>query len=186
MKKIVELHGGLVGVTSELNRGSQFFVVIPCILQDGVDQPPQGELFKVSSINNPTPTTITLISENSAYATTLSSYFRARGYQLQWLNASFPTRAQLSALKQLDNHSYHWLVMDLPQVTNSTKQMLDEIRDFLGADSVTIVALIDAMDYADGDTVQIEIAADQFLVRPVRFHRLMEIFLQHSQAIVYQ
>ncbi|WP_223342590.1 hypothetical protein [Synechocystis sp. PCC 7339] len=102
---------------------------------------------------------------------------------MQWLNCSFPTMAQLTALQQSVNQSSHLLVMDLPQVTNATKQTLDEIRDFLGADSVTIVALIDAMDYADGDTVQAEIAADQFLVRPVRFHRLMEIFLQHSQAI---
>ncbi|QUS60914.1 HAMP domain-containing sensor histidine kinase [Synechocystis sp. PCC 7338] len=183
VRKIVELHGGSVNVTSELDRGSQFLVVIPCLLQDDVGQFHQDELFKVSSIDNLIPTTITLISENSAYATTLSSYFRARGYQMQWLNCSFPTMAQLTALQQSVNQSSHLLVMDLPQVTNATKQTLDEIRDFLGADSVTIVALIDAMDYADGDTVQAEIAADQFLVRPVRFHRLMEIFLQHSQAI---
>ncbi|MBD2653885.1 PAS domain-containing protein [Synechocystis sp. FACHB-383] len=180
VKKIVELHGGLVGVTSELNRGSQFFVVIPCILQDGVDQPPQGELFKVSSINNPTPTTITLISENSAYATTLSSYFRARGYQLQWLNCLYPTAAELTQLVKLDDQACHLLVMDLANAGTEVKGKLDEIRKFFGSSPVIIIALVDATEQTKGNIAQLEIATDKLLVKPVRSHRLMEIVWEET------
>lgn len=180
VKKIVELHGGSVDVTSKLQGGSQFFVVIPCALQNGADLSPQDELLKVSSIDNPTPITITLISENSAYATTLSSYFRAKGYQLQWLNCLYPTVAELTKLAEIDDQSCHLLVMDLVNTGEEVKDKVDEIRKFFGSSPITIIALVDAAEQTKGNITQLEIATDELLVKPVRFHRLMEIVREET------
>lgn len=180
VKKIVELHGGSVDVTSKLKQGSQFLVVIPCTLQDGADQSPQDELLKVSSIDNTTPITITLISENSAYATTLSSYFRAKGYQLQWLNCLYPTAVELIQLIKLDDQACHLLVMDLANAGKEVKERLDEIRKFFGPSPITIIGLVDATEQTKSNIAQLEIATDELLIKPVRFHRLMEIIQEET------
>ncbi|AIE72855.1 MULTISPECIES: ATP-binding protein [unclassified Synechocystis] len=184
VKKIVELHGGTVSVLSEIDRGSQFLVVIPCIFEDGGEQSSQSEFLNAPSLKTLVRARVTLCSANSAYATTLSSYFRARGYQLEWLNCLCPTEVELMQLRQLTNHYCHLLVMDLPRAGAVAVDSFDDIRRFLGTESVKIIVLIDPMDHADGRSVQMEIAADRFLIKPVHFHRLMEIIREETLPVL--
>ncbi len=39
VKRVIELHGGLYGVISEVNKGSDFYVEIPLDLKCGEDAP---------------------------------------------------------------------------------------------------------------------------------------------------
>ncbi|CDN13086.1 Circadian input kinase A [Richelia intracellularis] len=85
VRRIVELHGGQVGVTSEVEVGSCFTIKLPCT------NPEKSSLeARVSSQDNTTPNhleekyseLILLVEDNEANIHTISSYLKAKGYRV--------------------------------------------------------------------------------------------------------
>ncbi len=130
VKNIVELHGGSVGATSEIHQGSEFFITVPYTCQSGS-----------KDLNGETPETlggetnsralliprINLFTDNAAYANTVSSYLRAKGYSLQWLNHT------PQAIAQLQEDIPDLVIVDFPNPGGEAVMILDKIRQALGA-----------------------------------------------------
>ncbi|MCE2887170.1 MAG: PAS domain S-box protein [Pseudanabaena sp.] len=87
VKRMVELHGGLVGLTSELGIGSCFTIDLPCItdfssaiIHDAIapiSEPPASAPVNINS------SPLVLIAEdNEANISTLTDYLEANGYQI--------------------------------------------------------------------------------------------------------
>jgi len=95
-QKLAELHGGWVEVKSELNRGSQFTVVLPLTPPSvkEVEQVEQGENRRSNSIASshhhaPTPCKATapimLVEDNFHNAKLITTYLKKLGYQVTWV-----------------------------------------------------------------------------------------------------
>ncbi len=90
MKQVVELHGGRVGLTSQLGWGSSFTIDLPCtssvvfsLQTPAGDQPVVclGQDVPTDETVRQTPL-ILLVEDNEANISTVSSYLRAKGYRL--------------------------------------------------------------------------------------------------------
>lgn len=85
VKRIVEMHDGRIGVTSEVGVGSCFTVDLPCIVSpsSSVTFSPQAdssiESSQVGQVESPL---ILLAEDNEANIMTISSYLNAKGYRL--------------------------------------------------------------------------------------------------------
>ncbi|MEO1148031.1 MAG: GAF domain-containing protein, partial [Cyanobacteria bacterium J06638_22] len=87
VKRIVELHGGWVHLTSEVGVGSCFSFDLPCVappmgaeLSSRPEVRPQSP--SPSPEQNTTPHRILLAEDQEANISTLSSYLKAKGYQV--------------------------------------------------------------------------------------------------------
>ena len=88
VKRIVELHGGRVGLTSEVGIGSCFTIELPCA--DTCEAPsialPPATLFDANSgVDRDPAATLPLIllaEDNMANISTISDYLEAKGYRL--------------------------------------------------------------------------------------------------------
>jgi PAS domain S-box-containing protein len=86
VKQIVELHGGRVGLTSELGQGSCFTIDLPykTELPLAINLPMTGQ-DDISSMVSEAPLTAPLIllaEDNEANISTISSYLTAKGYRV--------------------------------------------------------------------------------------------------------
>ncbi|MEA5480726.1 PAS domain S-box protein [Pseudanabaena galeata UHCC 0370] len=91
VKRIVELHGGKVGLTSEVNAGSCFTVELPYDVTSEVvlSNNPETTLLLNTPITKATKDQsplILLVEDNEANIITISSYLEANGYQILLAN----------------------------------------------------------------------------------------------------
>lgn len=96
-QKLAELHGGWVEIQSELNRGSQFTVVLPLKPSAGTREKVKGQRedsslspfplpLAPSSNSSPTATApIMLVEDNIYNAKLMTTYLRKLGYQITWV-----------------------------------------------------------------------------------------------------
>ncbi|MEO1209231.1 MAG: CBS domain-containing protein [Cyanobacteria bacterium J06638_20] len=87
VKRIVELHHGRVHLTSEVGIGSCFSFDLPCVAPPrGIELSPRPEVRPQSPSQSPIPSTnphrILLAEDQEANISTLSSYLKAKGYQV--------------------------------------------------------------------------------------------------------
>jgi PAS domain S-box-containing protein len=86
VKKIVEMHGGSVGLESELNKGSKFMIRIPYQTNSSTNHPINLESaiseHSEHSGNKDTPYTILIADDNTANLETIRSYLEGRSYQV--------------------------------------------------------------------------------------------------------
>jgi len=91
-QKLAELHGGWVEVKSELNRGSQFTVVLPLTAAVGVKSgAAEGGMGLNSSLTPslqplaPNVALIMLVEDNFHNAKLITTYLKKLGYQVTWV-----------------------------------------------------------------------------------------------------
>ncbi len=172
VKHIVELHGGQVAVSSEVNRGSCFRVDLPysfldssppmttprgmlppCNEPDGEDGSPGGPL-------------ILLAEDNEANILTLCSYLEAKGYRL------LQARNGQEAVDLATQESPHLILMDIQMPEMNGLEAIQTLRQIPHLAALPIIALTALAMEGDRDRC-LAAGATDYLSKPLQLKTLV-------------
>jgi len=178
VKQITELHGGRVGLTSELGLGSCFTIELPCrpnpaALPDlTIGNPPTTTAVPDISWDNPAcdsttrPTPKILLAEdNEANISTISSYLGAKGYCVL-LAKQGQEAVELAKIHQPD-----LIVMDIQMPGMDGLEATRQIRLDPDIADVPIIALTALAMTGDRERC-LEAGANDYLTKPVKLKQL--------------
>lgn len=174
VKRIVDLHGGKVGASSELGLGSSFTVDLPCptlpTQSIEVRNSPPIELPAIVPRPSDRPPLILLAEDNPANVHTMSSYLKAKGYRI--ILADDGSKAiDLAKSTQPDV-----ILMDIQMPIVDGLTAIGCIRKFSDVPIIALTALAMTSDFLDqtlGDReLCLEAGADEYLAKPVKLKQL--------------
>ena len=180
VKRIVELHGGTVNVTSTLGVGSTFSLELPCssFRQSLACEAPEIEIPTVNPLEISTNFCILLVEDNEASMNTISSYLKAKGYDVLF------ARNGLEAIEMAKTHQPHLILMDIQMPEMDGIQATQHIRSHPNLKNIPIIALT-ALAMQDDRTKCLEARMNLYLTKPVRLKQLcikiQELLLQPSR-----
>lgn len=168
VKRIVELHGGKVGLMSELGVGSCFTVELPC------DDPAHTYLRSHQHLTSthhsvpPEHTTspvILLAEDNEANIITISSYLVVKGYQI------LSAKNGQEAVKLAQTHHPDVILMDIQMPIMDGFQAMREIRLDPNLAEIVIIALTALAMPGDRERC-LEAGANAYICKPVKLKQL--------------
>ncbi|MBD2204112.1 GAF domain-containing protein [Calothrix sp. FACHB-1219] len=170
VKRIVELHGGRVGLTSELGVGSCFTIELPynpasCF---SANLQPRTTLELDSATADPGVSlapTILLVEDNEANISTVSSYLSAKGYCI-----ILAYNGQ-EAIDQAKMHQPDLILMDIQMPGMDGLEAIAKIRQDPQLLETPIVALTALTMAGDRDRC-LEAGANDYLSKPVKLKQL--------------
>ncbi len=170
VKRIVELHGGSVGLTSELGVGSCFTVELPCTSASeimvnyqsttGLTIDPSDE----TTLTNQAPL-ILLAEDNEANIITFLSYLEARGYRV------LVARDGQEALNMAQTHQPDLILMDIQMPKMDGMEAMKQIRLNPHLVDTPIIALTALAMTGDSDRC-LDAGANDYLTKPVKLKQL--------------
>jgi CheY-like chemotaxis protein len=191
VRRIVELHDGVVTVESQVGQGSQFTIYIPyrqCDLEEydleerdleaNLLLPSKSAATIASSSSTSSPLSqhttkrtaplILLAEDNEIAQEIISEYLSARGYQL------ITATNGLEAIQQVRTYSPQLILMDLqmPQVDGLTA--IQQIRADWTLAQVPIVALT-ALAMAGDQEKCLAMGATYYMTKPVKLKQLLAL-----------
>ncbi|WP_271255077.1 response regulator [Pseudanabaena sp. Chao 1811] len=177
VKRIVELHSGRVGLTSELGVGSCFSIDLPCT--------PTVPLPSTSAENTNiksrspdqvinTSRLIFLIDDNEAYINTISNYLEAKNYRI-FLAKNTQETIALAKIYQPD-----LLLMDIQMPVTNGLEVLKQIRRELNLVNVPVIVLT-GLGMAGDREQYLEAGATAFLTQPIKLNQLSATIQQLLQ-----
>ncbi len=176
VKRIVDLHGGKVALSSELGLGSSFIVDLPCHdlsapWSDVAGKSPQLQIPAVLVHPSARPPLILLAEDNEANIHTLSSYLRAKGYQI--VLASGGDRAAIDLARSTPPDI---ILMDIQLPIVDGLSAIGQIREFSNVPIIVMTALtsLDDITTATSSDRQTCLAAgaSEYLTKPVKLKQL--------------
>ena len=169
VKQITELHGGQVGLTSEVGVGSCFTVDLPA---DPTGPRPLGlsaaTLSDVSTTvvpSQPLPL-ILLVSDQEATISTVVNYLTAKGYRL------LVARQSEAALALAQSENPDLIVIDTPLPGTDGLGAIRRIRDDPHLGDRPIIVLTEPTAASDGDR-PLAAGANQHLGKPLKLKQLV-------------
>ena len=178
VKRLVELHGGRVSLTSELGKGSCFMIDLP--YTDGEQffstLPPESAREEDNSLGNlPSPTLhsslILLVEDNPASASTIVNYLEAKGYRLIQANNG-DTAIALAQSERPD-----LILMDIQMPGMDGLEAIQQIRLDPNLVNVPIIALTALAMEGDRDRC-LEAGVNEYLSKPVKLKQLFLLIQQ--------
>ena len=176
VKQIVELHGGKVGLTSELGVGS-------CFTIDLLYTPESSEMlmgkqlaipseFESPFTHQPTKIPLILIVENNEInIITISGYLQAKGYRL------IVAKNGQEAIALTKAHRPDLILMDIQMPVMDGLEAIQQIR--LDPDLVNIPIIAMAALAMTGDRDRcIQAGADEYVTKPVKLKQLTNTIQQ--------
>ena len=178
VKRIVELHGGRVGLTSEMGVGSCFTIELP-YTPLSADQSRSQTLITNSEVDFPVanatddikPPLILLAEDNEANITTVSSYLIAKGYHV------VIAKNGLEAIALAKDHLPQLILMDVQMPEMDGLEAIKQIRLDPDMVKIPIIALTALAMTGDREKC-LEVGANDYLTKPVKLKQLVEIIQQ--------
>jgi signal transduction histidine kinase/CBS domain-containing protein len=172
VKQIVELHGGKVGLTSDLEVGSRFTIDLPCESEASLEinraaQPKNGQ----GDISSTTPDLaaksplILLAEDNEANISTFTSYLEAKGYRL------LLAQNGQEAIDLAKSEYPDLILMDIQMEGMDGLVATRHIRQDLRLIGVPIIALTALAMKGDRERC-LEAGANDYLSKPVNLKQL--------------
>ncbi|MEB3884752.1 PAS domain S-box protein [Lyngbya sp. CCY1209] len=173
VKQIVELHGGEVGVSSEVGTGSCFTVDLPGGDDSQAWEPPVPSASEAEpeSSEPPPPARILLAEDNEANISTMSSYLGAKGYRLM------VAKNGAEAIGLARSERPDLILMDVQMPGMDGLEAIRHIRRDRDLAEVPIVALTALAMNGDRDRC-LEAGATEYLGKPVRLKELVAMIQQ--------
>lgn len=184
VKRIVELHGGEVGVTSQVGAGSCFTVQLPCTgtptwvlstARISDSEPLSPPLVPPSAVGPESLPLILLAEDNEANISTISSYLRAKGYRLIFAENG----EQAIGMAELENPDLILLDVMMPGLDGiEVCRQIKALPKWQAIPIVMVTALSSKTDLAHC----LKSGADDFISKPVngielraRVHSMLRI-----------
>ncbi|MGK7889287.1 MAG: PAS domain-containing protein [Leptolyngbyaceae cyanobacterium] len=168
VKRIVELHGGRVGLSSQENQGSQFWFALP--YQDAPSRPTvavspsnPGSTHSPLSLDSSSHR-ILLVEDNLANIKTISGYLTTKGYEVMVAHDGE------EAIAQTQTHHPDLILMDIQMPHVDGLAAIKHIRTQLHTD-VPIIALTALAMEGDQDKC-LAAGATAYLSKPVKLRQL--------------
>lgn len=183
VKRVVELHGGKVGLTSELGVGSCFMIDLPYVSvasqpDAAIDVTPSNELLD-AAIANPTEDLVAplvlLAEDNEANIATISSYLIAKDYRVV-----FAKNGQ-EAIALAKSQQPDIILMDIQMPIMDGLEATQQIRRIPNLVNIHIIALTALAMAGDRDRC-LKAGANEYMTKPVKLKALSQMiqtFLAH-------
>jgi PAS domain S-box-containing protein len=171
VKQIVELHGGKVGLTSELGVGSCFTIDLPYTnlgSQAGSLPPAQESTPPLSLANAPTsdqPPLVLLAEDNPDNVATISTYLEAKGYGILLAGNGW------EAIDLSISHQPDVILMDIQMPGMDGLEAMGQIRQQSSLQDTPIIALTALAMKSDQERC-LAAGADYYLSKPVKLKQL--------------
>jgi CheY-like chemotaxis protein len=179
VKRVVELHGGEVGLTSELGVGSCFMIDLPYISavsqpDSVIDIPPSNVLLDTAANTSDAPLVL-LAEDNEANIATISSYLIAKDYRVV-----FAKNGQ-EAIALAKSHHPDLILMDVQMPVMDGLEATRQIRCDPDLINIPIIALTALAMSGDREKC-LTAGASEYLTKPVKLKALSQMiqtFLAH-------
>ncbi len=173
VKQIVELHGGQVGLTSELGVGSCFTVDLPYAPQVPRSSPAvSAAIASAVDRDSPkayepatTPPLVLLAEDHPANVATIAGYLEARGYRLLLANNG------QAAIDLALAHHPDVILMDIQMPGMDGLEAMKHIRQQASLQATPIIALTALAMQSDQERC-LAAGANHYLSKPVRLKQL--------------
>ncbi|MEH1869380.1 MAG: GAF domain-containing protein [Nostoc sp.] len=174
VKRIVELHGGRVGLTSELGVGSCFTIDLPYTPSFGVSPEMTADDQPAVTSDQDSPSTdesasltplILLAEDNEANISTVSSYLKAKGYRIMLAQNG------QEAIDVAKIHHPDLILMDIQMPGMDGLEAMRQIRLDSNLIDIPIVALTALAMTGDRDRC-LKAGANDYLSKPIKLKQL--------------
>ncbi|AFY73309.1 PAS domain S-box [Synechococcus sp. PCC 7502] len=168
VKRIVELHDGTVGLTSELGVGSRFTIDLPydlnfAISPEAIVEDKLTTTSELSSSDN--KALILLVEDNEANISTFTSYLKAKGYRIT------VAKNGEEAIALVQTETPDLILMDIQMPGMDGIEAIKHIREDLKLD-IHIIALTALTMPGDRERC-LTAGANDYLAKPVKLKQLV-------------
>ncbi len=183
VKRIVELHGGQVHLTSKIGVGSCFMIDLPAAeptAEGSFDKPTQAQT-RLSSSSQPVSSAplILLAEDNAANVSTISSYLEAKGCRL------VVARNGQEAIDLARSVSPDLILMDIQMPGTDGFVAMQEIRRDPKFADLPIVALTALAMTGDRERCLIA-GANDYISKPIKLKNLAQTIQKMLAASAYK
>jgi signal transduction histidine kinase/CBS domain-containing protein len=174
VKRIVEIHGGNIILTSEIGVGSCFTIALPYTAPVGALPTVINQTEIVSAINQNTQSfspQILLVEANEANIMTISSYLTAKGYNMVVAKNGREAISFAQGLKP------NLILMDMQISAMDGLEATKQIRQIRSLDHVPIIAITSLATENDVERC-LAAGANDYLSKPVKLRQLTKLIQQ--------
>ncbi len=178
VKRIVELHGGQVGLTSELGVGSCFTIDLPDVVAHFAATEPQPPMLADQALNQidqgPAPL-ILLVEDNEDNIVTIATYLEAKGNRVQ------VAREGQEAIDRVEAERPDLILMDIQMPGMDGLEAMRRIRCLPDLGDMPIIALTALAMEGDREKC-LAAGANDYLSKPVKLKQLTAKIQQLLEA----
>jgi len=173
VKQISELHGGSVGVSSEVGKGSCFYMDLPYIFAScNLNQTPSQESSPPiisGKMTQKTSTVVLLAEDNEGNILTMGNYLQAKGYEI------ITAKNGLEAIQQTKINHPDIIIMDIQMPEMDGLDAIAAIRQDEDEQIKNIPIIAATALTMEGDKQRcLDIGANDYISKPLRLKELVD------------